>query len=206
MYMLIQATEGGNFVHYIETLSYAGIFIWFIFFDQLTPIPAEISLLTIGYLSARGFFNPLIAVAPCVLAFLLVDLVYYFFTRSSKSIIGKVKKRSGSRLFEKYRARMEHHMISTVFILELIPRLRVLGPILVAMLNLPLRKFLWIDGISLLLFCCIWIGLGYVFHSSLATITSDLKGLENILFIAFALLIGISIILFFRKKNSGTSE
>ncbi|MGH2565667.1 MAG: hypothetical protein ACRDE5_14215, partial [Ginsengibacter sp.] len=37
-----------DFTQFIEKWGYLGIFIWFITFDQITPIPEEISLLLVG--------------------------------------------------------------------------------------------------------------------------------------------------------------
>ena len=56
---IILKTPG--FTHFIEQFGYIGILLWFLSFDQLTPVSEEISLLAIGYLSAHHIFNPFLA-------------------------------------------------------------------------------------------------------------------------------------------------
>ena len=43
--------ETHDITHYIAHYSYLGIFIWFFLIDQLTPIPEELVLVTVGYLT-----------------------------------------------------------------------------------------------------------------------------------------------------------
>lgn len=65
---------------FVITLGYFGLFIYFISLDLITPVPDEVSLLTIGFLCSKGTFNPLVAGAVSLAAFTTIDLVYYYMT------------------------------------------------------------------------------------------------------------------------------
>ena len=70
---------------YIYHLSWFGIFLWFAFLEQLTPIPEEISLMTLGYISLITSLNPLISGAVALAGLLTADnLLYYFSMKGNK--------------------------------------------------------------------------------------------------------------------------
>src|SRR5215470_16326525 len=84
-----------GFTHFVSRVGYIGI-IWFITFDQLTPIPEEISLLIVGYLSAHNIFNPVVAGICCLAGFIAVDTIYFFLSKKGSSFISKRIKKSSS--------------------------------------------------------------------------------------------------------------
>lgn len=92
---LIDKVRPDKFESYIEHLGYIGILLWYTTVDQLTPIPEEITLLTIGYLAANNVFNPIIAGAVAFFAFIIVDLAYYLLARSGHKLVEKINFLSG---------------------------------------------------------------------------------------------------------------
>src|SRR5215471_16556065 len=84
------------FTHFVSKFGYIGIIILFITFDQLTPIPEEISLLIIGYLSAHHIFDPFVAGICSLAGFIAVDAVYFFLSKKGSSFIAKRMKTSSS--------------------------------------------------------------------------------------------------------------
>src|SRR5438067_9082125 len=78
-----------HFSQFIEKFGYIGILVWFITFDQLAPIPEEISLLVLGYLSAQGIFNPVVAGIFSLIPFLMVDTVYFFLAKKGSTFLKK---------------------------------------------------------------------------------------------------------------------
>src|SRR6266498_4214264 len=84
--------DSPQFSPFIQHFGYIGIYLWFISFDQITPFPEEISLLIVGYLSALGVFNPILAASCSLLGFFTIDTVYFFlFKKGSKWIKKKTK-------------------------------------------------------------------------------------------------------------------
>ena len=73
-------------------ISYLGIFIWFLFLDQLTPIPEEVTLLSIGYIAERHLINPYFAGLAAFLGVTIIDTVFYWLAYSGNKIINRFKK------------------------------------------------------------------------------------------------------------------
>jgi len=109
-----------GFSEFVSRFGYIGILLWFLTFDQLIPIPEEVSLPIVGYLSAHQVFNPIIAGVFCLSGFLIVDTIYFFLSRKGSSWIKK-KTKGSSSLMESYKRKLKTNMASGLLILCFIP-------------------------------------------------------------------------------------
>jgi membrane protein DedA with SNARE-associated domain len=128
-----------GFQGFIERFGYFGIVLWFLTFDQFTPIPEEISLLIIGYLSAHQIFNPVMAGAFCLIGFLTVDTIYFFLSKKGSAFIKK-KTKSNSSIIQSYKNKLQTNTPKAIMILCFIPRMRMFAPILAGSMNISLRN------------------------------------------------------------------
>ncbi|HXL58388.1 MAG TPA: VTT domain-containing protein, partial [Chitinophagaceae bacterium] len=199
---LLFLLDSVNFTNFIERFGYIGIFLWFISFDQLTPIPEEISLLVIGYLSANNVFNPVLAVFFSLLGCLTIDTIYFILSRQGNKFIKK-KTKGSSSLMASYREKIKQHTVQAFLLLCFIPRMRLFAPILAASMKFSFKKFLLLDGLALILLTSIFVSLGVIFHKSLSAMEMKVKGLQDIIFFASLLLATVVIIIFIirRRKN-----
>lgn len=195
-----------NIEQYITNVGYLGIIIWFLTFDQLTLIPEEVSLITIGYLASKGIVNPFLACLVSVLPLITIDIIYYFLSRSgSKFIQKRFSNRKG--FIARYKEKMRTNMGKTILTLCFIPRMRYWCPILIGSMSLPLKRFMLFDGIGLVIFCALYVSLGLAFHSSLQALLSKVHGAQNIIFFGsvgvFAVIITVVMV---RSKRKETEE
>src|SRR5215831_14730402 len=189
-----------DFTHFIQQFGYFGILLWFLTFDQVTPIPEEISLLLIGYLCAHHIFNPFLAGSLSLIGFVTVDIAYFHLSKTGSRLIKKKSKTGKSSFITSYKEKLRIHMPRTLIFLCFIPRMRMWGPILAGSMKLSFRKFLLFDGIGLSLFTIIYISIGYIFHASLASLMQKMKGWQYIIFIGALIIIAIIIMILIRKK------
>lgn len=201
MLILQEATESGEFTHYVEHLGYVGIFLWFTTLDQLTPVPEEITLLTIGYLAANHIFNPVIAGSVAFISFVAVDVAYYLLARSGHKVAIKIFERKKGRLMNRYIESLQKDMSRSLFILCFIPRMRLFGPILVGTFNLSFRRFLLTDITALSLLTALYTSLGVFFHKGLQTYLEELESLRHFIFIGAMVVIGFITVLSIRKYS-----
>jgi membrane protein DedA with SNARE-associated domain len=185
-----------DFSELSKHLGYIGIFLFFITVDQLTPLPEEITLLTIGYLASNNIFNPFFAGIASVMAFWTIDLIYFFLARSGNKFIEKFISRKKKSLINKYKEKLKKHFGITLIVLSFIPRMRLLCPVFAAMMNFPFNKFLLFNTIGLALFTAVYISLGMIFHNSLHAQIAELEALQHIIF-AIAMFILAALILAF---------
>ncbi|HXB13395.1 MAG TPA: VTT domain-containing protein [Bacteroidia bacterium] len=184
---------------YFKQFGYLGIYIWFITVDQIIPIPEEITLIIVGYLASHGYINPFLAGGFSIAAFITVDVVYFLLTKSGNKLIQKITGKTKSPKVNKYRERLKNHTFKTLLILCFIPRMRLLGPVYVALLKIPLPKFLLYDALSLCAFTTVYISLGFVFHESLSTLVTKTNSVTDIIFGSAMVLMAVFTVVIIRK-------
>jgi membrane-associated protein len=193
----LELVDSPGFSEMARNLGYFGIFVWFVSLDQITPIPEEITLLTIGYLSANGTFNPVLAGAISLFSFLLVDSVYFFLSRSGNKFLKKISHKRHRPVVEKYKNKLKEHLPRTLIILCFIPRMRMFGPIFCGVLRIDYKRFILFDTIGLAVFTALYIMLGEIFGHSI-----QFSSFRNYIFGGSILILAIMIFYFFyRTKN-----
>jgi membrane-associated protein len=197
---LIFITFDKIFTEYSQ-YGYIGIFLFFITVDQLTPIPEEITLLTIGYLSSNHIFNPIIAGLISLTAFILVDSIYFFLSASGNKFIKKFLKKRKNHLITRYKEKLKKNFGPTLIVLCFIPRMRLFGPVFAGIMNLSFKKFLLFDLIGLSSFTLIYISLGMIFHTGLHSLMEKLGRFQDIIFACAMVFLAIIIFLFVRKTQ-----
>jgi membrane protein DedA with SNARE-associated domain len=202
----ILAIETTGIESYFDTIGYFGIVIWFLTIDQLTPIPEEISLITIGYLASKGVIDPIWAGMISFFSLLMVDLIYYALSRSGSKLVKKYFDRSKSKMILSYKEKLANHLGKTVITLCFIPRMRFWNPILIGIMNLSLKRFILFDIIGLLGFTVIYISLGMIFHQSLHQLMEDVENMQNIIFISCLTIYLIIFIWIFKKRTKREQE
>jgi membrane-associated protein len=189
------------FEYYFRNYGYIGIYFWFVGVDQLSPIPEEISLITIGYLASQGYINPLLAGLISIVAFFTIDLIYFYLTKSGSKLLAKITKRArNSQSGNRYSEGLQKNMFVTLLIISFIPRVRLFAPVYVALANQPLPKFLLYSMSCLSIFTAIYIGLGMLFHRSLSTLIAKTQTTGHIIFIAAMVVLTVGMTIFAVKK------
>lgn len=189
-----------QFSDYYELLGYFGILLFFVTLDQITPIPEEISLLTIGYLSAHKILNPFYAGVVSLFAFLVVDTVYFFLAKGGDHYLRKKYKKIKHSWFTKLKNRLQHNFPKTLLVLCFIPRMRLFAPLASGAMGVGYKRFLLFDTIGLSLFTTLYITLGFVFHNGLHAIAQEMETVQHILFFAAIVLLGVVFLFFFGRR------
>ena len=189
-----------GFTHFVSRLGYIGILIWFITFDQLTPIPEEISVLIVGYLSTHNTFNPVVAGICCLAGFITVDTGYFFLSKKGSSFISK-KIKTSSAITDVYKDKLKHNTFRAVLVLCFIPRMRMFAPILAGSMKLSFRRFLLFDSIALAAFTTIYLLIGIIFNKSLGAVIAKTKWLQDFVFFAGIVLVAVLLIVWIRKRK-----
>jgi membrane protein DedA with SNARE-associated domain len=194
-----------GFSAFIARFGYIGLLLWFLTLDQFTPIPEEVSLLIVGYLSAHRVFHPVIAGIFCLTGFLIVDTIYFYLSKQGSSWIKK-KTRDSSPVLESYKNKLKKNTLKAILVLCFMPRMRMFAPILAGSMKLPFKKFLLFDSIALGLFTTIYVLLGLIFNKSLQKVIRQAKGLQNVIFFAALLIIAVVIVLLIRSRKKEKSN
>lgn len=183
-----------DFDQIIQQFSYLGVFIWFLVFDQITPIPEEVVLVTLGYLSNHGLLNPIGAAVAALTGLVIIDNTYFYAATSGKRLFRRFHKNTNKGLVEKFKLRVQENAWQTLLIMAFFPKLRFLGPIVAASAGLTWKKFLLIDIVGAVAYVTFYMLLGIFFEHQLKIITDEIESLQHSL---FAIIVGILTIALF---------
>jgi len=188
------------FINYAEHLSYLGSFILLAAVGFIIPIPEEILLLSVGYLSALGFSNVYIATAVGLIGVLTGDSILFLLSKSGSKYITAIREKFKEGKIERYEQRMKDNIGMTIFFLRFIVGIRLFGPILAGSLQASWTTFLVYDLLALLIYVPTFILLGFHFHNQLAAVISNVTVIRHIIFVLVVAVIGVGLSIFARNK------
>ncbi|WP_367771139.1 VTT domain-containing protein [Flavobacterium sp. WC2421] len=182
-------------------LSYFGIFIWFLFLDQLTPIPEEVTLLSIGYIAQHHVINPYYAGLSAFCGLTIIDNLFYWLAFSGNKLIDRFKNKIGEKMQKKYIDGMEKHSVRTLLLLSFIPKIRFFSPIFAGLFHVKWRTFFIVNGFGTLIFITLYIAAVMLFHNSLEYLLKELEFVRHFIFVLLMIVITIVLFFKFRKKH-----
>lgn len=182
-------------------ISYLGIFIWFLFLDQLTPIPEEVTLLSIGYIAQHHLINPYFAGLAAFLGLTIIDNVFYWLAYSGNKLINRLKNSISEKLQEKYLKGLKEHHVRTLLLLSFIPKVRFFSPIFAGIFRVKWQTFFIVNGVGTIIFIIVYIAVGMLFHSSLEYLMKEVELLRHSIFIVFMVVITVIVFFKFRSKK-----
>ncbi len=163
-----------DFQELIEQFSYFGIFLWFAFFDQITPIPEELVLITMGFIANQGHLDPVLAGIAAVGGLVAIDNIYYGLGKSGKFLFNQLGKASNLEVIEKFKIRIIEHDWQTIFMMSWFPKLRFITPFIAAAASIKWLRFAIINALSSMTYVILYILLGIFFEEQLEAIRLEM--------------------------------
>src|SRR5438132_14170708 len=102
---------------YFSSYGYIGIYVWYVTIDQIGPIPEEVSLIVIGYFSAQGVLNPVLAGLFAIGGFVTIDTIYFYLTKSGNKLIKKLRHKSTGQKSNAIKQKLKKHTLKTLIVL-----------------------------------------------------------------------------------------
>jgi membrane-associated protein len=189
-------------VPYLEHLSYVGIFITLGFLGHFIPLPEEVLLLIVGYIVSLGFGNLWVVIVVSLIAGASGDILLYWLSKNGSKLLSRFDSNKNKKKIARYEHLMENHGGKTIFTFRLIVGLRFFGPVVAGSANVPWRKFVFYDLLALLSFYPVLITAGYIFHSNLQNLITDVSVLSHVIFFAVMGLIAIVLSIYYKKNFS----
>ncbi|MDQ5930970.1 MAG: hypothetical protein QG674_136 [Patescibacteria group bacterium] len=187
-------------INQLGALSYGGIWVVSFLSNAVIPIPEEIVLLALGYLSGTGAINGFIVIPLIISALLANDIVLYSLAKRGSKVTTYLYNRFfAKRLEKKGDAWLSMNIGSIIFFSRFLVQLRFIGPFLAGTRHLPIKKFIFYDLLALLVYVPLFTGLGWYFHSRIILIIEDVGIVKNIVLLVVALVFCYSMARFVYK-------
>lgn len=196
---------------FIIGLSYLGIFLWFAGLEQFTPIPEEVSLMSIGYISTHEGLNPFFCSFVAIAGLLSFDNALFWITlKSPRPLFGLNKKIKGP-LGRKMRQQLSANTIPAIFVASLIPKVRFFVPVIASLSGVHWKQFFLASSAATLCYSVVYVLLGIFFHDQIQAIWDQLQGVQNLILILILITVALYILIpagriFYRKNKSKKSR
>jgi|TARA_R110001606_G_scaffold20859_1_gene74235 membrane protein DedA with SNARE-associated domain len=185
--------ETHDISYYVAHYSYLGIFIWFFIIDQLTPIPEELVLVTVGYLTHTDIANPIFAGIAALLGLMAVDNIYFYLTFTGNKWTQKLQQKKRAQILKKFQDKLQKHQVRTLLIIAFIPKVRFFGPILAGLGKMHYSKFFLVNMMGSLAYVSVYICLGFFFHSAMEKLINQVDIVRHSVFGGIILLMAVII-------------
>ena len=184
----------------LEQLSYGGIFLITFFSGYIIPVPEEIVLLSVGYLSSVGVIHLGPAVIVSLLAIFASDCVLFYLAWHHNRYTERLKARLEQSWLAKSRLCSREHISRTIFLLRFVIGFRFVGPVLAGSLHTRWLTFILADLSALLISVPIFIFLGFHFNASFVSLVTRVEATRHLIFIVVMIIISLLIARFVHRK------
>ncbi len=188
-----------NLTDYIQQFSYLGIFLWFAVIEQVTPIPEEVYLISLGYIAIHIGLNPYLCGMVAVIGLLTTDNALYYLTLKGNRLTKKLLSKINAKVMERIERNFKGRSVKTLFVTALIPKLRFFSPIIAGTLKVRWPTFLFINGGATLFYVIVYMCLGIFFHNQLTTVLKKLDFVQHGVFITVMIIIAVFVAI--KAKN-----
>lgn len=186
--------EYTNIAVYIEHLSYLGVFLWFAIIEQFTPIPEEISLMSMGYIAIHTGLNPVLCCAAALAGLLTMDNTLFYLSMKGSHFTQQLFDKLNTQLVDRVQEHLKKHAVRTLLISALIPQLRFFSPVIAALSHIRWKVFFLVNGAATLFYTVVYMLLGILFHQQLTRLLKKLHLTQHIIFILMMLVITVYIL------------
>lgn len=181
-------------------LSYFGVLVLAFLSNMFIPVPEELILVVMGYLSGNGLFMYPLVMGIFILGLMISDYMLYSLTlRGSKLVRGFVKRLQKKGLL-KNEGYSRRHIKKIIFFSRFLVYLRFIGPVMSGYLKIDRKTFLTHNFLALVIYVNIFLGLGHHFHKQIEVITDGVARFKNYLFTGLLIIVTIVALRFIQKN------
>ncbi len=183
----------------IGEISYGGMFIVALLSNMVIPVPEEIILLAVGYLTGIGVFQYPMVMAIFILGMLVSDYILYSLSFRGSRLVKRLRERLQKKGYLRNEAYMKRHIKKIIFFSRFLVYLRFIGPVVAGSTHTKRKLFLTYDFLALLVYVNIFLGLGNYFHSQIFIISNGIAKFVNYASILIIIVVTIFVFRFLHK-------
>ena len=185
----------------IAQFSYGAVFLLSILANVFIPLPEEITLLFLGYLTGVGQLNFILTFMVVVLGLFISDsAIYYLAYRGNRFVQGVYDRIFAARLGNDPEF-INRHIGKIIFISRFLVQLRFIGPYLAGHRKVPYKDFIQYDLGALTVYVLIFLGLGNVLHKKVERIISGVGTIQKFIILIVVIWIGYTLFKLFLKSS-----
>jgi membrane protein DedA with SNARE-associated domain len=194
-------TDTSGIIANLGGLSYLGIFGVAILANIFIPVPEEVTLLALGYVSHAGDVNIFIVIPIVIVGLLISDLFLYTLSHQGNRIVTFFYQRFFAKRIANKHIWVQTHIEKVIFYSRFLMQLRFIGPFMAGQLGVPKRKFITYELAALVFYVPLLLWIGWYFRSQVESIITGIGALRNLILIFIGIVIGFSILQSIYRKS-----
>jgi membrane protein DedA with SNARE-associated domain len=174
-------------------ISYWGIFGLSLLANLFIPVPEEVFLLALGYLSGGDTptLNPWLTGAIVIPGLLISDIFLFTLARKGSRYVRILEKKISNFKFTRDHDFVERHIVKIIFVSRFVIQFRFIGPVLAGTTRTSYRRFILWDMIALCVYVPLVILIGNYFHARIARVLEGVALAKNYILLGLGLLVVI---------------
>src|SRR4051812_6876571 len=104
----------GDLPEYVHKFFFLGVYLWFAVLEQLTPIPEEVSLISLGYLCIYTSLNPYLACTAAIAGLLTTDAFLFYISMKGGKLSKRLIKSSEGSMLDTFKKKLREHAAKTI--------------------------------------------------------------------------------------------
>ncbi len=181
-------------------LSYFGVLILAMLSNMFIPVPEELILVVMGYLSGNGLFMYPMVMGIFILGLMISDYALYSLTLRGSRLVRGFIKRLQKRGLLKNEGYTRRHIKKIIFFSRFLVYLRFIGPVMSGYLKVDRKTFLTHNFLALVIYVNIFLGLGHHFHKQIEIITEGVGRFKNYLLTGLLIVFTIVVLRYIQKN------
>jgi membrane protein DedA with SNARE-associated domain len=187
-------TETQTLIASLDNLSYLGIFGISMLANVVIPVPEEVVLLALGYISRIGTINIFYLIPTVIAGLLASDIILYLLSQKNNRFVTYFyAKFFAKRLADKHDW-VDHNINKVIFFSRFLIQLRFLGPFMAGQHGVKFRTFITYELAALLIYVPLIVWTGWYFQSRVERIVGGVGLVRNIFLIGVGLIVVISLL------------
>lgn len=169
------------FLQSIISFSYLGVFVLAFISNIIIPVPEEITLLGIGYLTSTGILTWYFTLPAVILGLFLNDSLIYLLARSNNKWLQKFYTKFFAESVIKHRSMLTGHIGKIIFFSRFLMQLRFVGPYLAGSTRLPYGRFALYNGSAIVIYSSLIIWLGRLLEGKFDKISAGIGQVQTVI-------------------------
>jgi membrane protein DedA with SNARE-associated domain len=171
--------SGQEIIQQVSGLSYFGILGLSVIANIVVPVPEEIVILALGFITGKGLMNYWIVAGIMIFGAWTTDVLMFWLSKNNNRFVTGFYNKVFSKMFPINEIFLKSHIKKVIFFSRFLVQLRFLGPFLAGQVKTPWLTFILYDLLAILIYVPGLMWLGHYFSKHIENIFAGVNSFKN---------------------------
>lgn len=188
-------------IQLISQFSYGAVFVISLLANIFIPIPEEITILFLGYLTGIGKLSFVITFFVIITGLFISDSALYFLAKKGNRFVESIYDKIFATRFGGNTDFINRHIGKIIFTSRFLVQLRFIGPYLAGHKKIPFKQFFFYDMSAIMLDVGIFLVLGNVLYKKIELVINGVVRVQRFIVLLIVIWLGYTLLKLFLKTS-----